>query len=305
MAATVLVVIPVRNRPRLVREALESVRAQTRAPDEVVVVDDGSTDGATPEAVETWIAQREPPFPARLLRREHRGISAARNAGLAAGRHTRWAAFLDSDDLWPPDFLARCLAAAARDADAVVVTADQRLEDGATGEVRHQEASSLEARPLDWLLSNEPCLCSASLLRADRLRARGGFDESLLTGEDVDVLLPLAAEGPWLHAPGAPVVYRRGTADAGDVNNSRRFDDRFRRWARIYDAWLARPGLRKAVDPGLRRARLWWYWFEAGEELFHKHRRREARPCFARALRYDPLDRKTWSRWSKCVLRPR
>ena len=84
---TVLVVIPVRNRPRLVLKTLDTLLAQTHAPDELVVVDDGSTDAdETAQSIEAWIRDRSPPFPARVLRQEHGGLSAARNTGFAAGR---------------------------------------------------------------------------------------------------------------------------------------------------------------------------------------------------------------------------
>ena len=300
---TVLVVVPVRNRPRLVVRTLDTVLAQTRPPDELVVVDDGSTDGdETPRSVAAWIRDRSPSFPARLVRQAHRGLSAARNAGIASGRPADWVGLLDSDDLWPPDLLARCLAASRRAPGAVAVSADQRFVEGAAGEARDQHAASLEDAPGEWLLSNEPCLCSCSLLRADRVRALGGFDETLRTGEDIQVLLPLTLAGPWLHAPGDPVVYQRGTSDDEDMNNSRRYADRFRRWARIYDALLARPDLRATIDPKLRADRLGYYWFTAGEELFVAHNRGEARGCFARSLRYRPFHRKTWSRWAKCFM---
>lgn len=300
---TVLVVIPVRNRPRLVRETLDGVLAQTHGPDEVVVVDDGSSDGgATPRSVEAWIREHEPPFPVQLVRREHRGPAAARNAGVRVGRRTDWLCYLDSDDLWPSDFLARCLAASASAPGAIAVTADQRIVDGATGEVSEQDASGLQTAPGNWLLEHEPCLFSCTLFRAALVRARGGLDERLPTGEDLDLVLPLTLEGPWLHAPGSPVVLQRNPDGEEEGSASRRTDDRFLHWARIYDALLARPALRTSVDPALRAERLWDVWYQAGEHRFVAHRRAAARGCFARALRYRPLHRKTWSRWAKCFV---
>jgi len=299
---TVLVVIPVRNRPRLVGRTLDTVRAQTRPPDEVIVVDDGSDDGVTPSAVEAWIHDAAPPFPARLVRTEPRNTASARNAGLEAGRPSRWVAFLDSDDLWPVDHLARCLDALRRRPDAVLVAADQRFIDVTTGEDRYQDAAPLETRPADWLLQHEPAILSASLLRTDAVRAVGCFDESLRLGEDLQAVFPLLLEGPWLHAPGAPVRYQRGVFPGEQCNQSLHIEDRFLRWAGVLDALLAEPRIRALTTPRIRRRRLWFLWFHAGENLFRDHRRPEARPCFARALRYGRGDRKTWSRWMKCCL---
>ena len=90
------VVIPTYNAAAFLAEALESVRAQTRAAAEVIVVDNGSTDASAAIAEEAG---------ARVLRLAHPGLSAARNAGIRAATQP-WIAFLDADDLWDPDKLA-------------------------------------------------------------------------------------------------------------------------------------------------------------------------------------------------------
>ncbi len=88
--ATVSVVIPTFNRARVISRALESVFLQTRPPDEILLVDDGSTDDTA--------AQVRAEFPGvRLIEQENRGVSAARNAGIRAATGT-WIALLDSDD---------------------------------------------------------------------------------------------------------------------------------------------------------------------------------------------------------------
>src|SRR5574340_444159 len=99
----VSVIIPTYNRAALVPEAVASVLGQTWREFEVLVVDDGSTDG-TLAALAPYAGQ------IRFLRRESRGgVSAARNTGIAAARG-EWLAFLDSDDLWRPEKLARQMA---------------------------------------------------------------------------------------------------------------------------------------------------------------------------------------------------
>lgn len=95
----VTVIIPTYNRAHLVAEAMDSVLAQDYRPIEMLVIDDGSTDG-TQEAVGQWLRQRvsSPGFTVRLLTQEHLGAQAARNLGLveSAGEYIQ---FLDSDDL--------------------------------------------------------------------------------------------------------------------------------------------------------------------------------------------------------------
>jgi glycosyltransferase involved in cell wall biosynthesis len=106
-ADTVSVVIPVFNRRREVLRAITSALGQTRPPDEVLVVDDASSDG-TADAV---AALRDPRL--RLLRQaRNHGAAAARNAGIEAARGD-WIALLDSDDEWEPHKLAQQLASLA------------------------------------------------------------------------------------------------------------------------------------------------------------------------------------------------
>ena len=102
MTATVSVVIPTYNRAGLLAKAVESVLAQSVLPDEVVIVDDGSTDN-TRELCAQW------PSPVRYIHQENAGVAAARNRGIAEARG-RYIAFLDSDDVWRAEKLAAQLA---------------------------------------------------------------------------------------------------------------------------------------------------------------------------------------------------
>lgn len=88
--------IPTYNRRKYVVRAIESILAQTVGVDEIVVVDDGSTDG-TAEEIETRFGAR-----VRLIRQENRGVSGARRRAVEEARG-KWIAFLDSDDEWLPD----------------------------------------------------------------------------------------------------------------------------------------------------------------------------------------------------------
>jgi glycosyltransferase involved in cell wall biosynthesis len=100
---TVSVLMPCWNRERFIGDAIRSILAQTFTDLELIVVDDGSTDGT--RAV---VASFDDPR-LRCLSCEHRGISAAMNAGLAAAQG-KFIARLDSDDWWMPDMLATQIA---------------------------------------------------------------------------------------------------------------------------------------------------------------------------------------------------
>ena len=102
----VSVVIPMYNAERTILRAIESVRAQTYTAWELILIDDGSTDGTLP-LVEDYVARYG--LPAVVVSRENRGVSHTRNEGirLAQGGYV---AFLDADDVWMPRKLERQMA---------------------------------------------------------------------------------------------------------------------------------------------------------------------------------------------------
>jgi alpha-1,3-rhamnosyltransferase len=107
----VSVVVPSFNHERFVERALRSILAQTHLPDELLVIDDGSTDGSVP-IIERTLA--EATFPAELIARGNRGLSATLNEGLGRTTGTLFA-YLSSDDLWHPDRLSVAVEALGDD----------------------------------------------------------------------------------------------------------------------------------------------------------------------------------------------
>lgn len=164
----VAVIIPVRNGARYIAEALDSVQAQTRPVDDIVVVDDGSEDGTD------GIVRAHDSKP-RYLRQEPQGAGAARNRGVTAS-DAAFLAFLDADDLWLPDKIARQLAALGDPSTDLAFTHVEQFvsPDAASGGFR------FEAGPL-------PGRLPSTLLVRRALWARiGGFDPSLRVGEFID-----------------------------------------------------------------------------------------------------------------------
>jgi len=184
VSADVTVIIPTRDRPSLLADALRSVEAQERRPACTVVVDDGS---AQPPPLPTGPAVEVLRHPRAL------GVAAARNRGLERVE-TEWVAFLDDDDLWAPAKLARQLdVAAAAAADFVwcgVVVVDARRRP--VGMVAAADPRALLPRLLRTNSIGSP---SAVLVRTELVRAVGGFDEQLALLADWDLWLRLAAAG--------------------------------------------------------------------------------------------------------------
>jgi glycosyltransferase involved in cell wall biosynthesis len=184
----VSVVIPVFNRLTAVCRAIESVLAQTCQDFEIVVVDDASTDG-TAAAVAAIADPR-----VTLIRHErNRGGGAARNTGIQSGT-TRFVAFLDSDDEWLPTKLARQLEVFERSGDdlgMVFTGAERILEDGTVS--RHMpRAYDNIAQKL--LTKNVVGGTSVGMIRREVFAAVGGFDESLPSGQDVDLWLRISQQ---------------------------------------------------------------------------------------------------------------
>ncbi len=197
----VSVIIPTQNRRDLVCEAVASVLAQRDAVAEVIVIDDGSTDG-TAAALE--------PFGARIRRAQQsaRGVSAARNAGARLARGDRLA-FLDSDDLWRPEKLARQLAFHAR---MPALRASQTGEIWIRNGVRVNPCRHHRKPDGDiFALSVARCVVSPSgvMLRRDLFDSLGGFDEGLPVCEDYDLWLRLGVREP-VGLLDEPLVIKRG-----------------------------------------------------------------------------------------------
>ncbi len=190
MSPAVTVVMPVHDRERFVREAIDSVLTQTFDDLELIVVDDGSTDG-TPAVVK---AVDDPRL--RYVVQPHRGVPAAMNTGLRAARG-RYVARLDSDDVWLPDLLATQVAVLeTRPEIDVVYARGQGMDADGTptthvwGFAPRWAGDSLRSQ----LHGDFTCNITTVARRACLERA-GGFDESLTAHEDWDVWLRVARHG--------------------------------------------------------------------------------------------------------------
>lgn len=189
-------VIPLYNGASYVQEALESVLAQTRPPDEVIVVDDGSTDDG-PEIVRAMGHCAT----IRLYRKENGGQSSARNYGVRVAA-SELIAFLDQDDIWYPDHLAELvkpfLEPRRRTLGWVYSNLDEVDRNGRM--VLHSCLRSLpfhhpKTDLFKCLRYDMFVLPSSSLVAKSAFEAVGGFDETLSGYEDDDLFLRLFQSG--------------------------------------------------------------------------------------------------------------
>ena len=289
------VVVPVWNRAGLVLRCLESIRAQTHAPQSVVVVDDGSTD-STAESVDAWIREHGSALGAKLLRRPHGGAAAARNAGLAAIGDAPLVAFVDSDDCWPPDFLARAAMALGPQPEAVAASADRLRHDLRDGRRILDSLGPLAQDPVRWMFGHDAGVGSGTVFRATAVIAAGRYPEQVATGHDCVLFCRVALLGAWLHCPGEPVTFLRHHAGTfGEASHlHEKYPDHELMWARMYEGLADELGC-TCLPAAFRRRTLEKRWRKAGAAMCRIGRIRTARACYARAVRLRPWSRKAWS----------
>lgn len=193
---SIAAVIPLYNGARFIEQAIRSVFAQTLPPDEVIVVDDGSSDDG-PKIVERLARAH----PITLLRKPNGGQSSARNYGVAHAK-SALIALLDQDDVWYPRHLETLLKPFQEDVSGnlgwVYTNIDEISESGnvmcryllSRFAARHPKRSLVECLRTDMFI-----LPSASLIARKAFEDIGGFDEALCGYEDDDLFLRMYVAG--------------------------------------------------------------------------------------------------------------
>lgn len=198
--APVTVIVPAFNAAPFLGTTLEALQSQTQVPEQIILIDDGSTDDTAA------IAER---MGVKVVQQERKGPGAARNRGLELAE-TKFVAFCDADDWYVPDKLERAvdmlekLGASCACTDAWIVR-DDRIE-GRKNEPR----SVPSVLTLEYLLASNPIVCSTVVARRDAVEQAGGFDEAedLIATEDYDLWLRMAATEPVAYSPRPMTFYR-------------------------------------------------------------------------------------------------
>ena len=230
------IIVPAFNTLATLPETVASLLSQTYSDYEVIVVDDGSSDGTS----EWVLAQHDPRL--RLVRQVNRGLAGARNGGIAAARGD-YIGFCDGDDLWEPEKLARHVAHLDANPEIGLSYSGSTLI-GATG----QELGIAQRPKLDWitprdvLLRNPVGNGSAPVIRRACLddiafRPAGEtrdwwFDESFRQSEDIECWLRIVLTTRWqLAGIDALLTRYRIVASGLSANLERQLDT----WERVAD----------------------------------------------------------------------
>jgi len=205
MPPAVSVIIPTYNRWPMIGEAVESVLAQSFQDFELIVVDDGSSDGSAENIKALG-------HDIRIVVQSPRGVSAARNYGASVARG-RYLAFLDSDDLWLAEKLA---------VQTAFMTEHPEIQICQTEEIwlRHGKRVNPKAKhrkPSGDIFRASLALClvspSAVMMTKKLFDEKGGFDESFPVCEDYDLWLRIALDHPVPLIATQLVIKRGGHAD--------------------------------------------------------------------------------------------
>jgi glycosyltransferase involved in cell wall biosynthesis len=208
----VTVIVPAYQAAPFIEVALRSLQQQTAVPEQVVVVDDGSTDDTAA------IAER---LGATVVRQQQRGPGAARNRGLQEAK-SDFVAFLDADDWYAPDKLDRSVNQ-LRQLGAACIASDAWLVRGDRVEGRKNDGRTVPAvLTQEFLLRGNPIICSSVVARRTAVEEVGCFDESpdLVATEDYDLWLRLAQREPIAYLAQPMTFYR---AHPGSLSANSRF----------------------------------------------------------------------------------
>ncbi len=272
----VSVVIPLYNKASCIERALRSVLAQTYADFELIVVDDGSSDGGGE------VVRRVGDPRIRLVVQENAGVSAARNRGVAEAR-TELVALLDADDEWAPTFLENALEAMGRFPEAVAVFGNYvRTDTMAAGMALDEAGPPMLVDDLyRFHLNHDTVMCaSCVLVRRTAMLQASGFPVGRKVGEDLDSWFRLACVGKAVVLPEILATYHTGVGICTTaVGNMDVWD--------TYQSWLQAGRIPESLRSSARALAVRWR-LNTVLFLLRKGRRSEAKSLLG-VLRWSEL----------------
>ncbi len=297
----VSVIITTFNRAGLVCHAIESVLAQTYTDVEVIVVDDGSTDGT--ESVVRGYGAR-----VRYMRQGHAGQSSAQNHGMSVATG-KYLAHLDSDDLWQPWHLEQCVQALEDDPEiGLVFTDHERFDEHgilmSSFFSAHPSIFGLpcrkvkgKVRVLDdglWisLLRETYVMVGAVVMKTAVFRDVGGFDTRLAYSQDWEYWLRIARAFPvaCICSPSLRVRHHSGNMSGNLAKQKRGEVDVLKLVRREY------PGLEPAVA-GIVRAEIAARSYDAGYQFFSHGDNKQARLMFQEGWKHGNRNARSVMYW--------
>jgi glycosyltransferase involved in cell wall biosynthesis len=266
------------------RECIDSILSQDPPVMELIIVDDGSTDD-TPRIVAA-LADRQ----IRYFRQDNTGQPSALNAGIANARGDILA-FLDADDLWPPNYLRQMLEGLSHAPQyGLAYCALTHIHPDGNTESMPPEVyptgrvtSEMFQRFLVWV--------QGSVVRKACMEGMW-FDERLRTGQDADLLLRLSLRTPFLFVPGVRVIRRIRPDSLSQHPDNYRMN--MVRGIRVYERFYYRLGGKECIPPRLARGYLSRTCLRHARKYRVSGARRAAITLYRHAIRYNPLSHRAY-----------
>lgn len=256
-ASSISVVIPLYNKAAEVERALDSVVKQSLAVGEIVVVDDGSTDGSA-DIVREFMS-RHPEANIHLVTQPNRGVSAARNHGIEIAKG-EYIALLDADDEWLTGYVAEVCRLMEHYPDAAAYSTAFYIVDGKQRIIAATPTTEGYINPAEEALcSRYPIIPSTATLTRTALQRVGGFPEGMRIGEDQWVWIRLMQQGEHFCFSPMPLVHYSRSASNRSATIYRSEESQHT-IAELYDEaqdatlneYIARVGLGKAITQSVR-----------------------------------------------------
>jgi glycosyltransferase involved in cell wall biosynthesis len=283
----------------MVLEALESVQKQTYTQWRAVIVDNNSSD----DTAAAILALNDPKM--ELVRHAtNLGPSGGRNTGISRAQ-TPWIAFLDSDDIWKPEFLEVVMDQALKHPEVSLFSARSELfrdsDRGGVKEVGVTPETNGDQSVAERLLSQGNFFATSTVVaRTDAVRSVGGFDPTLSRSEDTDLWVRLSLHYPSIHLSDVLVRVR---LHSGATQVQEDPLDKLKRRIHICSKAMSLLGDDALNVRPLLRRRLRVAWRERAALLSHRGRWDEAALARQRQWELRPLDLKPLLLWTYCRLR--
>ncbi|MEZ0148364.1 MAG: glycosyltransferase family 2 protein [Candidatus Reddybacter sp.] len=284
-------VVPTYNNAKYIEDAINSILAQTHPVDEIIIIDDGSSDDT--EALIDTIAKKTNGI--IYIKQHNQGPSSARNRGIAAAGGD-WLAFLDADDLWTPEKIALQIEALKKEPQLKLIAADMNEIDQQGTPIlesvlaKHQLLDKFQGlggkavpNALAALLTKNFIPTGTVLIERASLEAAGGFNTNIRFGEDLELWAKIAADHPISCLPQVMMCRRQHGNNA--TQNTVLMLEGLVEVMRSLKHWGAEKLLRQNVNPDHLLANAQCdlaYWH------FNQSNYKQARKIFTSSLRGHP-----------------
>jgi glycosyltransferase involved in cell wall biosynthesis len=232
----VSIIICAYNSARYITETLESVLAQGYQDYEIIVLNDGSTDG-TEEIIQPYFDK------IIYLKQENRGLAGARNAAIKIARG-EYLALLDSDDIWLPNYLEKMVGLLESNPEADVYYPNALMfgDHHLSGKIYQDIKPSTRPVTIEGLLTQKCCVFGAVIMKREILNRVGLFDEELRAAEDLDLWLRILQHDYHIdYTEEVLVKYRKHMASLSGGGSTMYFNHCIRVFQKLIDSAQATP----------------------------------------------------------------